>query len=390
MWKYLVGLFVFTIVLNIPLLVYIDAISNAITRFFSMEAKDNATGYIIYAIMMIAQLPLVMQVTKSTLYEILYIVTCILVAIMNPYGFLTTPYPPWYLFVLTVLLFPCLKLAYPIVQVVLLVILTVAAENQIITFLYKSSYVFLAYLLFYLIGYGIYFITFQPDRFRKVFDVVAWIKEKGGVLWTFLVSTLGMIVKLPFFYVLTILSLIGFALFHLYIRQISKQTYGGTLLVHRPIPLNAVSSYKIPVNYHYTTSFWFYIHPTPPSYSPSATEYSTVLLIGDNVLVAYNAEKNKIEVRLKDDSKVNYTIPLQKWNHMAMIYSNGIMDVFVNGELIQTDTWVPHTLTNDLIVGATNGIHGKICNLIYYDKVMTHAFVKSLYKEFKHKNPPIL
>jgi hypothetical protein len=340
--------------------------------------------------MIIAQLPLVMQVTKSTLYEILYVVTCILVAILNPYEFLTTPYPPWYLFVLTVLLFPCLQFAYPIIQVVLLVLLTVAAENQIITFLYKSSYVFLAYLLFYLIGYGIYFITFQPDRFKKVFDVVAWIKEKAGILWTMMETYLGMIKNLPFFYVLTILALIGFALFHLYIREISKQTYGGTLLVHQPIPLDKVTSYKIPVNYHYTTSFWFYIHPTPPSYSSSATEYSTVVLIGDNVLVAYNAEKNKIEVRLKDDSKVNVTIPLQKWNHMAMIYSNGIMDVFVNGELIHSDTWVPHTLTNDLIVGATNGIHGKICNLIYYDKVMTHAFVRSLYKEFKNKNPPIL
>ncbi len=390
MWKYLVGLFLFTIVLNIPLLVYIDAISNAITNFFSMEAKDNATGYIIYAIMMIAQFPLVMQLTKSMLYEILYVVTCILVAILNPYEFLTTPYPPWYLFLLTILLLPCLKFAYPIVQVAILVLLTVAAENEIISFLYKSSYVFLAYILYYLIGYGIYFITFQPDRFRQVFDVITWIKEKGGILWTILETYLGMIIKIPFFYSLTILSLIGFALFHLYIRQISKQAYGGSLLVHQPIPLNKVSSYKIPVNYHYTSSFWFYIHPTPPSYSPSATEYTTVMLIGDNVLVAYNAQKNKIEVRLKDDSKVKHTIPLQKWNHMAMIYNNGIMDVFVNGTLIQSDTWVPHTLTNDLIIGATNGIHGKICNVIYYDKVMTHAFVQSLYKEFKNKNPPIL
>jgi len=386
MWKYLVGLFVFTIVLNIPLLVYIDAISNAITTFFSMEAKDNATGYIIYAIMIIAQFPLVMQVTKSMLYEILYVITCILVAILNPYEFLTTPYPPWYLFALTILLLPCLQFAHSIVQVFILVLLTVAVENEIITFLYKSSYVFLAFFLFYLIGYGIYFISFQPDRFDFIGVFIEWIKKKGVFIFNFLKAML----QIPAFYLLTILALIGVALFHLYIRQISKQTYGGSLLVHQPIPLDKLSSYTIPVNYHYTTSFWFYIHPTPPSYSPSATEYSTVLLIGDNVLVAYNAEKNKIEVRLKDDSKVKHTIPLQKWNHMAMIYNNGIMDVFVNGTLIHTDTWVPHTLTNELIIGATNGIHGKICNVIYYDKVMTHAFVQSLYKDFKNKNPPIL
>ena len=386
MWKYLVGLFVFTIVLNIPLLLHIDAISNAITHFFSMEAKDNATGYIIYAIMIIAQLPLVTQLTKSTLYEILYVITCILVAILNPYEFLTTPYPPWYLFALTILLFPCLKFSYPIIQVVLLVLLTVAAENEIISFLYKSTYVFLAYCIVYIIGYGIYFITFQPERFNFILVFIEWIKQKGLVVFDFLKHAL----QIPSFYLLTMVALIGLALFHLYIRQISKQTYGGSLLVHKPIPLDKVTSYTIPVNYHYTTSFWFYIHPTAPSYSPSATEYSTVLLIGDNVLVAYNAEKNKIEVRLKEDSKVKHVIPLQKWNHMAMIYQNGVMDIFMNGTLIHTDTWVPHTLTNELIIGAANGIHGNICNVIYYDKVMTHAFVQSLYKDFKKKSPPIL
>jgi hypothetical protein len=114
------------------------------------------------------------------------------------------------------------------------------------------------------------------------------------------------------------------------------------------------------------------------------------MLHGDNVLISYNGQQNKIQVRLKDDEMVTRTVPLQKWNHMTFIYNNGIMDIFMNGKLIESETWVPHTLTNELLIGANKGIHGDICNVLYYDKVMTHAFVQSLYHDFKKKNPPIV
>lgn len=128
----------------------------------------------------------------------------------------------------------------------------------------------------------------------------------------------------------------------------------------------------------------------PPSRLAS-TEFTTLLLYGDNVLVTYNGQQNGMEVRLKDDSMLKIPlIPLQTWNHMALIYNHGIMDIFMNGKLLQSETWVPHTLTNELLIGANKGIDGTVCNVLYYDKVMTHAFVQSLYHDFKKKNPPIL
>jgi hypothetical protein len=393
-WKYLVGLFIYAIVLNIPFLIYLDAISNAITSFFSVREKDNSVGYLIYSMMILIQLPLANQVTKNTLYQVLYVVTCILVAVLNPFSFLTTPYQPWYLFVLSILLFVCMPLAFTIVKVALLVLLTALSSNEILSFYYKPSYAFLAYFLLYMIGYGKSFIDFDPARLQLI---IAMIKKFFTPV-TNLFDAMYQVVKkfvldclsISPFFLWSFAIIIGFALFHLYIRTISKQSYGGSTLVHNPIPLDKVTTYPVPVNYHYTLSFWFYIHPTPPSYSPSATEYTTLLLHGENVLIAYNGQQNKIRVRLKDDDMVTRTVPLQKWNHMALIYQNGMMDIFMNGTLIESESWVPHTLTNELLIGANKGIHGKICNVLYYDKVMTHAFVQSLYHDFKKKNPPIV
>jgi hypothetical protein len=389
-WKYLVGLLIYAIVLNIPFLIYIDVISNAITNFFSIHEKNNEIGYVIYGMMVIIQLPLMVQLLQNVLYEILYALVIILVGIFNPFEFLTTPYKPRYLFILIILLFIALRFTPHILKVFLLVLMAATSTNEILSFYFKPKFIFLAYIIVYVIGYAVCFITLNPERFRILFNFVDWIKNKLFYLWLRFKQLIFMILSAPSVYLGAIAVLIGFALIHLYIRTIAKYTYGGELLVHKPIPLDKVTSYEIPISYHYTLSFWFYIHPTAPSYSLSSTEYSTLLLHGDNVLVTYNGEKNKLDVKLKGDSMVSTRVPLQKWNHVALIYTNGIMDTLMNGKLIKSDTWVPHILTKDLMIGAQKGIHGDICNVLYYDEVKTHDFVKALYKEFKNMNPPIV
>ena len=389
-WKYLVGLFIYAIVLNIPFLMYIDAISNAMTNFFSIHEKDNQIGYLIYGMMAMIQLPLIVQLLHNRLYEILYGLITIMVGIFNPFDFLTTPYKPIYLVILLILLFIALRFTPSILKVLVVVLMAAASTNEILSFYYKPSFAFLAYIIIYIIGYAVCFITLDPERFKIIFHFVNWLKTNLYYFWVQFLQLIARILQSPKVYLGAIVAMIGFALLHLYIRTIAKQTYGGTTLVHKPIPLDKVTSYKVPVNYHYTISFWFYIHPTAPSYSLSSTEYSTMLLHGDNVLVTSNGQKNKLHVKLKGDSMVSTRVPLQKWNHMAMIYTNGVMDILMNGKLIQSETWVSHTLTKDLVIGAQKGIHGEICNVLYYDKVMTHAFVKALYKEFKEMNPPIV
>lgn len=389
-WKYLVLLLVYAIVVNIPFLIYLDEISSSITNYFSIQDSGNNSGYLIYAFMILVQIPLIMQVTQTILFKLLYLVMAIFVAVMNPYSFLTTPYNPWFLILLTCILFPSLKVAHIVFQLLILVLLLVVSTNEFLAFWYKPSFAFLVFVILYMVGYAVFFITFTPERFRPVFDFINWMKNNIVYGWDILVYYVMMIFRLPTAFLGAIVAIIGFALLHLYIRTISKKTYGGELLVHKPIPLDKVTSYKVPVNYHYTLSFWFYIYPSAPSYSQSSTEYTNVLLHGDSVLIAYNGEKNKMEVKLKGDKMVEVEVPLQKWNHMALIYANGIMDTFMNGELIQSETWSPHTLTEEGMIGANNGIHGNICSVMYYDEVKPHAFIQALYKEFKNLNPPIV
>jgi hypothetical protein len=377
-------------IVNIPFVLYLDEIVNAITNYFSIHDSGNSNGYLIYAFMILVQVPLVFQATQTILLKLVYLVMAILIAVMNPFSFLTTPYNSWYLVGLTCILFPWLKVAHVLFQLVILLLLLAVATNEWLAFFYKPSFAFLAFVLFYLVGYGLFFITLTPERFRPLISFFTWIKNYIVYGWDIFVYYVMMIFRLPFAFLGAILAILGFALLHLYIRSISKQTYGGELLVHKPIPLDKVTSYKVPVNYHYTLSFWFYMYPSPPSYSASSTEYTNVLLHGDSVMVVYNGEKNKIEVKLKEDSMVEVEVPLQKWNHMVLIYTNGIMDTFMNGELIQSETWAAHTLTKELVIGANNGIHGNICSVMYFDNVKSHSFVQSLYKEFKELNPPIV
>lgn len=389
-WKYLVLLLVYAIVVNIPFLIYLDEISSSITNYFSIQDSGNNSGYLIYALMILVQIPLIMQVTQTILFKLLYLAMAIFVAVLNPYSFLTTPYNPWYLIVLTCILFPSLKVAHIVFQLLILVLLLVVSTNEFLAFWYKPSFAFLAFVILYMVGYAVFFITFTPERFRPVFNFINWMKNNIVYGWDILVYYVMMIFRLPTAFLGAIVAIIGFALLHLYIRTISKKTYGGEVLVHKPTPLDKVSSYTVPVNYHYTLSFWFYIYPSAPSYAQSSTEYTNVLLHGDSVLIAYNGQENKMEVKLKGDKMVEVEVPLQKWNHMALIYANGIMDTFMNGELIQSETWSPHTLTKEGMIGANNGVRGNICSVMYYDEVKPHAFVQALYKEFKHLNPPIV
>ena len=389
-WKYLVLLLVYAIVVNIPFWIYLDSITNAITKYFSIQETGNNNGYLIYAFMILIQFPLLAQVTQNIVFKILYLITAILVAVMNPFSFLTTPYQPWFLILLICILFPCLKVAHILFKLVILIVLLAVSTNEFLAVFYKPSFAFLIYVILYMIGYAIFFITLTPARFKPVMNFLNQMKNMIVYGWDILVYYVMMIFRLPTAFLGTIIAVIGFALLHLYVRTIAKQTYGGDVLVHKPIPLDKVSSYTVPVNYNYTLSFWFYIYPSAPSYSQSSTGYTNVLLHGDSVLIVYNGQENKMEVKLKGDSMVSADVPLQKWNHMALIYTNGIMDTFMNGKLLQSETWVPHILTKEVMIGANNGIHGNICSVMYYDKVKSHAFVKALYKEFKHLNPPIV
>lgn len=87
-----------------------------------------------------------------------------------------------------------------------------------------------------------------------------------------------------------------------------------------------------------------------------------------------------------------FGVLLQKWNNVIVNYNGGTLDVFINGKMVNSKiNVVPYINTNTaLTVGENNGIHGNICNLIYYKSPMGKSDIYRMYHIFKDKNPPTI
>lgn len=177
--------------------------------------------------------------------------------------------------------------------------------------------------------------------------------------------------------------------------------------------------------YNYSLSFWFYIDTNTPSASIAYSKYTPILSYGSTPIIFYNYLKQSLIVastssnpiypkldltdvndpngRYNDSNlKVIYettTIPLQKWNNIVTVYNSSVVDIFINSKLIKSNislSPIPENILtpsipqiNSLTAGYTNGIYGKICNIIYYDKSIGLEQIERLYLSVKDNNPPI-
>jgi hypothetical protein len=105
--------------------------------------------------------------------------------------------------------------------------------------------------------------------------------------------------------------------------------------------------------------------------------------------------KNHIE-EMNDEPKEiiihkEFGVLLQRWNNIIINYHGGTIDIFINGQMINSKiNVVPYISNAALTVGKNNGINGDICNLIYYKFPMTNPDIYRMYHIFKNKNPPII
>ena len=195
---------------------------------------------------------------------------------------------------------------------------------------------------------------------------------------------------------------------------------GGKQLVNAPIPINTSQDYGTyetlnddkKYDYNYAISFWFYIDALPPNTSSAYKTYTSLLNYANKPNVLYNAEKNKLIITIKQkdlqattdnkliqfvegdtDARVLYennNILLQRWNNIIINYNGGILDVFMNGELQQSNVGVvPYYTLDALTIGNNDGISGKICNVVYFNKSLTRDNMFYLYNMVKGENPPI-
>lgn len=150
-------------------------------------------------------------------------------------------------------------------------------------------------------------------------------------------------------------------------------------------------------DYNYAISAWVWINPQPPNVSPNYGSFVSILNYANKPNILYNASKDVIQIKMQQGihrvKKVHLDVSqfkLQRWNNFVLNYRGGILDVFLNGEIVTTiDKVVPYMNHDSVTAGADNGIYGSICNVQYFDHLLTKGEIVHTYNKLKGTNPPL-
>lgn len=216
------------------------------------------------------------------------------------------------------------------------------------------------------------------------------------------------------------------------LNKVAKQ--GGNVVLQDPVSLSTVKSLgtysklngiedesAIPVlsqvgifNYTYAVSFWLYLDSSTASVSDN---YYTVMNYNNMPHIMWNPKKatmiftvksntDDVETAGGSDDSVSPTgdmvkngnrviltlasLAMQKWNNIVVNYVNGTLDIFVNGDLVQSSrNVVPEMTYGELSIGSPN-LSGKVCNVVYFNYSLEMKNVHYLYTLVKDTNPPII
>lgn len=184
--------------------------------------------------------------------------------------------------------------------------------------------------------------------------------------------------------------------------------HDGKILLKEPIYLenrNVLSTHKqlygnqdTTFTYRYALSAWFTINPQPPSTRESYSKYTDILNYGNKPRVQFNSSKNTLRVQVQtdnDDIKDIYVaenaVPFQRWNHIVVNYDGGNMDVFLNGVLVGSKPNIaPYMEYDNVISGQEKGLEGGVCNVIYYDRILTKSEISLEYNLLQGTSKPLL
>jgi antibiotic biosynthesis monooxygenase (ABM) superfamily enzyme len=95
-----------------------------------------------------------------------------------------------------------------------------------------------------------------------------------------------------------------------------------------------------------------------------------------------------------EETQQEYALPnlkMQKWNNIVINYIDGIYDLFVNGEMVNSfQGGMEEFKYNNITIGEDNGVSGGIANIVYYKNYLTKNKIIANYNSLKHKSPPII
>ena len=170
-------------------------------------------------------------------------------------------------------------------------------------------------------------------------------------------------------------------------------------------------------NYNYAVSAWFTINPQPPNTRAAYTKYTTILNYGNKPCVEYNSEKGSLRIMAESGTTASLApgslepaslapgslapaslaeiyetknIIMQKWNNIVINYDGGTIDVFLNGALVGSKpNIVPYMTFETILIGEDRGLEGGICNVVYYDHILSNRTIKMVYNTLKNKKIPV-
>lgn len=255
------------------------------------------------------------------------------------------------------------------------------------------------------------FIFYIPCIFISIFDFGGKVitgKTDSTTAGSLIMIFVTIILLLAYYYLPQ--------LYNLYSEQ------GGQQLVNKPVytdnlyPLATYQNLNIAdmsgnyqPSYQYAISFWVFLDAAGPNTNAAYDRYTSLLNFGDKPNVLYNAKENTLMVTMKskdlksttvnkfndfdeNDNLIIYKsdkILLQKWNNIIINYNGGVLDIFLNGDLVKSKQGVvPYYTLDTLTIGENNGIKGGICNVIYFNKPLTIININSLYNSVKSFTPP--
>ena len=143
--------------------------------------------------------------------------------------------------------------------------------------------------------------------------------------------------------------------------------------------------------YHYGISFWLYLDTNMLNNREDKT--SLIMSIGSRPSLYFHHSKQQLYIEVYDyvDKEKNIqqkriyktrNILYQKWNHIVMNYVNGQFDLFINNQLVHSQSNVSPYINKDeeLQVGSIeNPDIGGISNMVYYEQPLSLSKINHLY-----------
>jgi len=157
----------------------------------------------------------------------------------------------------------------------------------------------------------------------------------------------------------------------------------------------------------FTLSMWVYLNQQDASISESSCDlalfsYGSYGSSHPSIrYVGVENGKNKLKLKLNgDNNSFEVNIESQKWNNIVFNYNGNTVDIFINGDLVRTDSvtkGLDDTVTKGLDIepddvfmyGSNDDLDGAICNIKYYKKPLTKYQIVNIYNVLNGQNPPI-